>query len=73
MTSFTVALAQVEAGRDVLDLAAEAAGRGADLLLLPEMYSNGYTAFDPDVPGARARRSRCARTATRRRWLRWKS
>ncbi len=33
----------------------EAADKGADIALMPEMWSIGYTRFDPDVPGARER------------------
>jgi predicted amidohydrolase len=31
----------------------EAAAQGADIALLPEMWSIGYTRFDPDTPGDR--------------------
>ncbi len=33
----------------------EAAADGADIALMPEMWSIGYTRFDPDAPGARER------------------
>ena len=29
----------------------EAAEKGADIALMPEMWSIGYTRFDPDQPG----------------------
>lgn len=32
----------------------QAAARGADVALFPEMWNIGYTAFDPNDPGARA-------------------
>ena len=51
----TVALAQYPSGRDCTQIAAEAKGAGAEIVVFPEMYSNGYARFDPNDPAARAR------------------
>lgn len=47
---FNVALAQVQADADVRAAVAEA--RGADVVVFPEMFSNGYAGFDPADPDA---------------------
>lgn len=41
-----IALAQMPAGRRVDDICREAAGGGAEVLVLPEMYTIGYRGFD---------------------------
>ena len=43
-----VALAQQPAGRDPLGIVRRASSAGADIIVFPEMYSNGYARFDPD-------------------------
>ena len=50
-----VALAQYLSGREPVDIVAEAKAAAADIVVFPEMYSNGYTRFDPEDPAARAR------------------
>jgi predicted amidohydrolase len=50
-----VALAQCPSGREPGDVVAEAKAAAADIVVVPEMYSNGYTRFDPDDSAARAR------------------
>jgi deaminated glutathione amidase len=50
-----IALAQYPSGRSVGEIVGEAAAAGADVVVLPEMYSNGCAPFDPDDPSARAR------------------
>jgi predicted amidohydrolase len=42
-----VALAQYLSGREPADIAAEAKAAAAEVVIFPEMYSNGYTRFDP--------------------------
>jgi deaminated glutathione amidase len=50
-----VALAQYPSGRDCAEIVAEAKAAAAEIVVFPEMYSNGYARFDPDdaVAGAR--------------------
>ena len=50
-----VALAQYASGRDPAEIVAEARAAAAEIVVFPEMYSNGYARFDPDdaVAGAR--------------------
>jgi predicted amidohydrolase len=50
-----VALAQYASGRDPAEIVAEARTAAAEIVVFPEMYSNGYARFDPDdaVAGAR--------------------
>ncbi|MGL3609110.1 carbon-nitrogen hydrolase family protein [Rhizobium sp. G187] len=48
-----VALAQVLPGVDIGALFAQAAAEGADVIVFPEMFSNGYGRYDP-TPSARA-------------------
>ncbi len=48
-----IGLAQVPAGTDPDRVCADAAERGCDIVLFPEMFSNGYPTFDPTAPGAR--------------------
>jgi deaminated glutathione amidase len=50
-----VALAQYPAGREPADVVAEAEVLAADIVVFPEMYSNGYAHFDPEDPAARER------------------
>jgi len=49
-----IALAQVPVGRDIDDLCRQAAAGGADIIVLPEMYTNGYRSFDEANPNDRA-------------------
>ncbi|WP_370674231.1 carbon-nitrogen hydrolase family protein [Pleomorphomonas sp. PLEO] len=49
-----IALAQVSAGGDIEAIIGRAAGEGADIVVFPEMYSNGYTPFDPASQADRA-------------------
>ncbi|SCM75193.1 Hydrolase, carbon-nitrogen family [uncultured Pleomorphomonas sp.] len=49
-----IALAQVTAGADFDAVVGRAAGEGADVVVFPEMISNGYARFDPADPAARA-------------------
>jgi deaminated glutathione amidase len=51
----TVALAQYPNGRDCTGIIAEAKAAAADIVVFPEMYSNGYACFDPADPIATAR------------------
>lgn len=51
----TVALAQYPSGRDCAQIVAEAKAAAAEIVVFPEMYSNGYARFDPNDPAARAR------------------
>lgn len=53
--SLTVALAQYPSGRDCTQIVAEAKAAAAEIVVFPEMYSNGYARFDPDDPTAKAR------------------
>jgi deaminated glutathione amidase len=50
-----VALAQYLSGREPAAIVAEAKGAAADIVVFPEMYSNGYARFDPEDPAASAR------------------
>ncbi len=51
MTSvLQLALAQVPADADTAGVVADAAAAGADIVVFPEMFSNGYRRFDPDDP-----------------------
>jgi deaminated glutathione amidase len=49
-----VALAQYPSGRDCAEIVGEAKAAGAEIVVFPEMYSNGYVCFDPDDASARA-------------------
>ena len=49
-----IALAQFMAGADIDAVVGQAAGEGADVVVFPEMVSNGYARFDPADPAARA-------------------
>jgi deaminated glutathione amidase len=51
----SVALAQYPSGRDCAGIVAQAKAAAAEIVVFPEMYSNGYARFDPDDPAARAR------------------
>ncbi|AFL49876.1 putative amidohydrolase [Sinorhizobium fredii] len=51
--SLRVAMAQVTNDVDVDALFASAAARGADIVVFPEMFSNGYSRFDPEDEAAR--------------------
>ena len=50
-----IALAQYPSGDDVGWIVGEARAAGAEIVVFPEMYSNGYLAFDPNDPAAKAR------------------
>jgi hypothetical protein len=50
-----VVLAQYPSGRDPAEIVAEAKAAAAEIVVFPEMYSNGYAHFDPDDAVARAR------------------
>jgi predicted amidohydrolase len=50
-----VALAQYPSGCELAAIIREAKAAAADIVLFPEMYSNGYTPFDPDDLAAKAR------------------
>ena len=54
-TQLRVALAQYPSGREPAEIVAEAKAAAADIVVFPEMYSNGYARFDPDDLAARAR------------------
>lgn len=49
-----IALAQIMASADIDAVVGRAAGEGADVVVFPEMFSNGYAGFDPADPAARA-------------------
>jgi deaminated glutathione amidase len=49
-----VALAQYPSGRDCEKIIAEAKANGAEIVVFPEMYSNGYARFAADDAAARA-------------------
>ncbi|OAP36431.1 hydrolase [Sinorhizobium glycinis] len=51
--SLRVAMAQVMHDADVDAISASAAARGADIIVFPEMFSNGYSRFDPEDETAR--------------------
>src|SRR5579863_9306119 len=46
-TRLNVALAQYMSGCDPARIASEARAAGAEVVVFPEMYSNGYARFDP--------------------------
>ncbi|APG94867.1 carbon-nitrogen family hydrolase (plasmid) [Sinorhizobium americanum] len=48
-----MAMAQVMNDADVDAIAASAAAEGADVIVFPEMFSNGYSRFDPEDRTAR--------------------
>jgi predicted amidohydrolase len=52
--SFRVALAQVLSDADINAVIDSAADAWADVILFPEMFSNGYSKFDPQDATARA-------------------
>jgi len=49
-----IALVQMMADADIEAVVGRAAGEGADIVVFPEMYSNGYTTFDPASQADRA-------------------
>lgn len=53
--SLKVALAQYPSGHAPDAIVREAKAAAADIVLFPEMYSNGYAPFDRDDPAAKAR------------------
>src|SRR5262245_3749998 len=53
-SALRVALVQQLHGVDPTGPIQDAAGRGADIVVFPEMYSNGYVAFDATDPAAEA-------------------
>jgi predicted amidohydrolase len=52
-TSIRVALAQVTNDVGPYAICADAAAKGAAILVFPEMFSNGYSRFDANVPASR--------------------
>ncbi|MBB1247547.1 carbon-nitrogen hydrolase family protein [Rhizobium sp. G21] len=52
-THFRVALAQVTTGADADVVCAAAAAQQAELIVFPEMFSNGYSRFEPDSQASR--------------------
>jgi deaminated glutathione amidase len=50
-----MALAQYLSGGDVGEIVGEARAAGAEIVVFPEMYSNGYALFDSNDPAAKAR------------------
>src|ERR1700756_2316808 len=54
-TPLRVALAQYPSGLEPAEIVAEAKAAAADIVVFPEMYSNGYARFDPADLAARAR------------------
>ena len=50
---FRVALAQVTTGADADVVCAAAAAQQAELIVFPEMFSNGYSRFEPDSQASR--------------------
>ena len=61
-TILRVALAQVNAGTDPAPVLASARDAGADIVVFPEIYSNGYARPDPADSAAVARWHECALT-----------
>lgn len=53
-TSLCIALAQMAADADIEAVIGRAHGEGADIVVFPEMISNGYASFDPADEKARA-------------------
>ncbi|MCG5473487.1 carbon-nitrogen hydrolase family protein [Sinorhizobium fredii] len=51
--SLRIAMAQVMNDADVDAIAASAAEKGADIIVFPEMFSNGYSRFDPEDKASR--------------------
>ena len=51
----TIALAQYLSGGDVGEIVGEARAAGAEIVVFPEMYSNGYAPLDANDPAAKAR------------------
>ena len=49
-----IALAQMMVDADIEAVVGRAAGEGADIVLFPEMFSNGYTRFNPANQAERA-------------------
>jgi predicted amidohydrolase len=49
-----IALAQVSVDGDIEAIVGRAAGEGANIIVFPEMYSNGYAPFDPASQADRA-------------------
>jgi deaminated glutathione amidase len=50
-----IALAQYSSGSDIGGIVGEAQAAGAEIVVFPEMYSNGYAPFDPNDQAARMR------------------
>jgi predicted amidohydrolase len=50
-----IAMAQYLSGSDVGQIVGEARAAGVEIVVFPEMYSNGYVPFDPNDAAARAR------------------
>src|ERR1700739_4220673 len=51
----TVALAQYPSGRDCMEIVGAAKAAAAEIVVFPEMYSNGYACLDPKHPAAKPR------------------
>lgn len=60
--SLTVALAQYPSARDCAQIVAQARASAAEIVVFPEMYSNGYASFDPNDAAARAQWCAAAET-----------
>src|SRR5437899_8030865 len=54
-THLNVALVQYLSGREPAAIVEEAKSAAAEIVVFPEMYSNGYARFDLNDPVARAR------------------
>jgi deaminated glutathione amidase len=50
-----IALAQFPSGGDIGEIVGEAQAAGSEIVVFPEMYSNGYAPFDANDPVARTR------------------
>lgn len=64
-----VALAQYLHTEDGPSIVRQAAVAGADVVVFPEMYSNGYATFDADDEAAEARWRQQAWRSTVRTWM----
>lgn len=59
-TNFTIALAQYLNDSDPTLIVSEAKIKGADIIVFPEMFSNGYASFDASRPNSQERWQRSA-------------
>jgi deaminated glutathione amidase len=55
MATLSIALAQYPCGGDCADIVAQAKAAAAEIVVFPEMYSNGHARFDPTDPVDQAR------------------